>query len=176
MNHELCIGLLIGWLARGCQMPQNERMAMIYFTPELYERFNSLDDEIANQANDEWDQNLEKYANFQEDWKSQLSKNVREFQNLILHDAEVLEWKSVGENVILIACQENGNVYEIIYLDAKLKTIKHENKVFSWEQCLWLYDELSFGDKAEYIHNILLSNGKELHIEFEDIEVRLLVG
>lgn len=63
---------------------------MKFFTPNLIKRLSSSDEAVARVAHDEWENALERYDS---DWKSielELPESIREFNNLLVHDAVVL--------------------------------------------------------------------------------------
>lgn len=65
---------------------------MRFFTPDLYLRFNSSDDEIADLANDDWEKALGAYEAQLSRIQDKLSEQPRKLAELSLHDYELLGW------------------------------------------------------------------------------------
>jgi hypothetical protein len=63
---------------------------MRYFTRKLYQEFNSPDDEIADRADEEWEEAIRKYHKHLESILGWMPANVIKLSQLNLHDAEVL--------------------------------------------------------------------------------------
>ena len=62
---------------------------MQYFTPSLIERLSSSDDAAAKAARDEWEEALARYERYLQSIEAALPEHIREFNNLLLHDAVV---------------------------------------------------------------------------------------
>jgi hypothetical protein len=62
---------------------------MKYFTPELIARLASSDDAVVNAAEAEWDRRQQAYEEEIQRIEPELPEHVREFNNLLLHDARV---------------------------------------------------------------------------------------
>src|SRR5438046_1740046 len=63
---------------------------MRFFTPELYARFNSSDDDVADRANEAWEKALQEYQRHLDAIRDQMPSQVRTVADLNLHDAELL--------------------------------------------------------------------------------------
>src|SRR5579884_3214898 len=63
---------------------------MRFFTPDLYERFNSPDDGEADRAQEEWEKALQAYRRHLDEFRDRMPSSVRKLAELCLHDAEVL--------------------------------------------------------------------------------------
>ena len=69
---------------------------MQFFTPELYLRFNSQDDEVADRADAEWEDAIRSYRARQDDIRQLLPSDVRKLSELRMHDAEWVRTKSTA--------------------------------------------------------------------------------
>jgi hypothetical protein len=65
---------------------------MKYFTRELHERYGSEDDAVAAAADAEWEAVLDRYESYLQSIQSELPEHIRQFNQLLLHDAVV--WSS----------------------------------------------------------------------------------
>jgi hypothetical protein len=63
---------------------------MRYFTRQLYQQFNSADDEEADHADQEWEAAIERYRQHREGLRDRMPANVAKLADLNLHDAEIL--------------------------------------------------------------------------------------
>ena len=70
---------------------------MRFFTPELYVRFNSSDEDQANAADAAWEAALQGYQKHLDGIRERLPSQVRKLSALNLHDAEVLAFEEVAE-------------------------------------------------------------------------------
>jgi hypothetical protein len=64
---------------------------MLFFTPELYRRFNSQDDEIALAADAEWEAAIVRYRQHLASLYEKMPSQVMEVSKLCLHDGEMLQ-------------------------------------------------------------------------------------
>src|SRR5437667_11946449 len=63
---------------------------MRFFTPELYARFNSSDDDVADRANEAWEKALQEYQRHLDAIRDQMPSQVRTVAGLNYHDAELI--------------------------------------------------------------------------------------
>lgn len=63
---------------------------MKYFTPLLFQQFNSPDDAVANRADAAWDEAELAYKHHLETFRDRLPSQVRALSEVCLHDAEIL--------------------------------------------------------------------------------------
>jgi hypothetical protein len=75
---------------------------MKFFTRELYERCQSDDDAVLDAAEEEWESALQVYEQHLEAIVPQLPAHLREFQELLLHDAVVQSIAREGDRLFLI--------------------------------------------------------------------------
>lgn len=163
---------------------------MKYFKKELWLAFNS-DGDYQN-AHEEWMKNLNEYAKQLESLENKLSKkNFNFFTNESLHDGKIISiniidalaerikqrkpYKNI-HNPLTIEIQvinyEENKVYFLKY--ASIRKMKFD---FPSESPLfwnvgsgledWGYDELTMIDEEYFKHEILLSSGSGMLIEFK---------
>lgn len=136
---------------------------MKYFTPELLDRFRSDDVEISNQADKEWDLKEKEYV--QEIKNLKLSHKLMKYN---FHDFMVLHiFNEETYNIVL----EKGKEFFILmyHLTKPPNIIKHKIESGKSNPLEWQYDE--FGENAYYTHNILLTSGIEIELEFDKVKV-----
>jgi hypothetical protein len=171
---------------------------MRFFTPELYVRFNSSDDDEADNANIEWEKAIEQYERHLAKFRDRLPAHVRKLTELSLHDAEVL---ARGEKIqagtqqmpldspapfvfpmwtalAVVTVRNEETVRSLIYsLWDHIRTHEFKGKwPFSKEREHWLYDELDVVTSPQeplfrgaFLHRVLLSTGTILEIPFTSV-------
>jgi hypothetical protein len=72
---------------------------MKFFTRDLYLRFNSPDDTIANQADDDAEAALSAYRQYLRSVRDRLPREVQKLTNICLHDADLLAFDERFESV-----------------------------------------------------------------------------
>jgi uncharacterized protein HemX len=70
---------------------------MRFLTPDLYVRFNSSDDEVADQANQAWEEASARYRKHLESVEDSMPSHVRKLSQLNLHDAELMACDQAGD-------------------------------------------------------------------------------
>ena len=73
---------------RQTDMPSKHRM--LFFTPELYLRYNSQDDKLALAADAEWESAIVRYHHHLATVREKMPPQVDELSRLCLHDGEIL--------------------------------------------------------------------------------------
>src|SRR4051794_25545771 len=63
---------------------------MRFFTPTLYQQFNSPDDEEADRADEAWEEAIRAYQEHLSEVRVRMPSQVRKLADLCLHDAELL--------------------------------------------------------------------------------------
>jgi hypothetical protein len=173
---------------------------MRFFTPDLYVRFNSQDDTVADRANDEWEQAIEHYERHLATFKDRMPSQIRKLTELSLHDAEVLArveeiqpsespmfldipipfavplWTALA----IVSVKDDRKIRSLIYcLWDRIRTHSFEEGwAFSKEREHWLYDELDAVSMQRgpflygaFLHRILLSTGIVLEIPFTSVVI-----
>ena len=160
----------------------NEQV-MRFFTPELYIRFNSPDDAVANQADEDWETALKKYSDHLDKLRPWMPHEVKRLANLYLHDAEVLDFRIDGQTRSPFQChqaefslKQNGESIDLEYfLSGEVHVFDFgSERPFSKEFPLWLYEEIDVDSKADgmFLHRILLSDGRVIVIPFTWVRIR----
>jgi hypothetical protein len=153
---------------------------MKYFTPELIEQLNSPERAIANAADAEWDRRLEEYEAHLQRLAPKLPEHLREFNQLLLHDARVREIARSGEQFLMILRKDIPpcNLVILTYLLLEDPSVDREALPPAGRSPVmdFLYDEFDLehveGQQA-YRQSILFSNGWEIRLRFRDVRVIL---
>jgi hypothetical protein len=150
---------------------------MKYFTPELLARYGSSDDRVANAAQAEWEAATEKYQKHLRSIQRQLPKRLRGFlRRYYLHDAAV-RFVGVADQVLHLTLQLDAPPRDTVFLRYRLvsdiKMVSHALSGHDAAQPLsWLYDEVDIASEGVFPvieQRILLSNGVELTVQFQDL-------
>jgi hypothetical protein len=163
---------------------------MRFFTPERYLRLGNLDNQdafLAAQA--EWERAIEKYQSHLTTIRSALPLAMRRLlDSVYLHDARVLDMWQEGTRKLTITLHPESAPDRLVVL---CYSLAHPVKVRKGalptnarsEPVNWLYDEVELGrstggngrprkgSKPQFVHNILLSNGWELRVQFVGVKV-----
>jgi hypothetical protein len=149
---------------------------MKYFTPELMDRLDSPDHAVARAADAEWDRRLEEYEQRLREIEPGLPEHVREFNNLLLHDARVLGIAREGDRLLIVARKDipprdlvllTYDLVEEPFIDREALPAAERSPVMDY-----LYNEFDLvrqGDATHYTESILFSNGWELRLRFRDV-------
>ena len=78
-----------GAVRKGNVITQAE--AMLFFTPELYLRYNSQDDKMALAADAEWELAIVRYHQYLATVREKMPSAVDELSRLCLHDGDILQ-------------------------------------------------------------------------------------
>jgi hypothetical protein len=156
-------------------------MTMKFFTPELFVRLNSDNDDEIDQAEADWEAARKKYQKHFKRIEAKLPRPLVKLCNAVpLHDAVVerprhLAW-TVYENDdrgehswTILSVRQPDAAYDLVYLDpvepSQLNRLV-DSPVFTEENVIWLYDEVSY-QRGICMHEILFSNGVVLTIRFK---------
>jgi hypothetical protein len=169
---------------------------MKYFTPQLYQQFNSFNVDEAEHADEEWDKREVAYKERLNDIKTRMPLQIIKLSQLCLHDAEVLVRTEQFEvidgtshiiepfgfpfplwtAVATIFVQLGDELVSLIYcLADRVKTTPApEGWRFSNEQEQWLYDEVDveMNKRELFVHRILFSTGIVLEIRFVSVVIQ----
>jgi hypothetical protein len=153
---------------------------MKYFTPELLALLGSNDNAVINAAEAEWDRRLEAYEEELRGIEPELPEHVREFNDLLLHDARVYSLARQGDHLIMVLRKDipPRDLVIITYTLASEPVIDPEalppetrSEVMDFD-----YDEFGIvrgGGQVLYTQSILFSNGWEVSLRFHDVRVVL---
>ncbi len=162
---------------------------MRFFTPELYLKFGSADDALADQADQQWEAATVAYRKHVDTFRDIMPPAVAVFEKMCFHDAQLLAgpqmpdgtlrsrvpssntWPAIT-NVCLSHRDEVWVLTYVIYDD-----IRQQQAPPDWpnatSQPLWLYDEFDLADRDRnmFVHRILLGDGRLLEIPFLSVIV-----
>lgn len=156
---------------------------MKFFTADLYIRYNSPDDDIADQAEAEWEREVEEYNKHLTTLP--LRENIKKLSTRCFHDALLLDQSTYAVYPALtrysitphtnILLQDAQDITLLSYVSADVFILDPDPK---WNQesrpsgvKLWLYDEidLSEDEPGKFMHRILWSDGTVFTIRFLDV-------
>jgi hypothetical protein len=157
---------------------------MKFFTRELYLRYNGPDK--TDRADAEWEAAVTAYHTHLGRFSATMNDRVRKFaEDLCLHDAELL---ALHEDVVtlptlppmqtpvaILSLRAIGRTFNLSYLlwgELVLSTA-----AVAWpsspRRVQWLYDEIDRepSQPHRFYHHVMLSDGRELSIPFDDVIV-----
>jgi hypothetical protein len=169
---------------------------MLFFTPDLYRRYNSQDDEIALAADAEWEAAIVRYHQHLAKLRERMPTQVIELSTLCLHDGEILH-KQEQQQPLSGGCFEDwpgpsrlwpfwcGLATLAVRLDNELVILLYflcdhmteqpaaKDWPFSKKREHWLYDEVHWqgSDRGTFAHLILLSSGVVVTIPFGTVSI-----
>ena len=164
---------------------------MLFFTPDLYLRYNSQDDETALAADAEWEDAIVRYHQHLAMLREKMPSQVIELSGICLHDGEILHRQQQQDPLTIAGLDDStgpprlwplwyGLATLAVRLDNELVTLFYilidhiteqpaaRDWPFSKQREHWLYDEVHWkgGDRGSFVHLILLSSGAVLTIPF----------
>jgi len=165
---------------------------MEYFTPELYQQFNSFDVDEAERADDAWDRAEVAYKERLASIRKYMPSQVVSLSELCLHDALVASRGEQAEPVgafrffdgphplpilwsavAIVSVTVGEEVISLIYSLSDHTTTRDapEGWRFSKLQEQWLYDEVDMIDdhRGPFVHRILFSTGVTLKVPFVSV-------
>ena len=162
---------------------------MRFFTPELYVRFNSSDDEVADLANDEWEIAIESYQKHLDQIRDRLPSHVRNVSELCLRDAEVLTFQKeiqvpaalfdasrsgpAWSVMAMLGLKQGDAIWTLLYFlaDRVREYPAPADWPFAKQKKHWLYDEIDLapGFPHVYLHRVLYSDGSVAEIPFGSV-------
>jgi hypothetical protein len=166
---------------------------MRFFTPELYIRFNSQDDEEADRADEAWEEAIQEYRRHLDGLRDRMSSPVKKLAELSLHDAELLACDELSGpfpfrprfepfpfepfpywlGLAIVSVKQDRNIVSLIYtLSDHITRYPPRNAwPFSKARMHWLYDELDLiaGRRETFVHRVLFSNGEVIEIPFVSV-------
>ncbi|MGI8980203.1 MAG: hypothetical protein ACR2FY_13340 [Pirellulaceae bacterium] len=148
---------------------------MKYFTPALYQRFNSNNLDIADAADTAWDNAQEKYQQRLAAIRKRLPAALTELaEQVCLHDAEVLNLLS-GDKEAFLWVRKRNLLYVLRYQNLRGVQVSSplHARCFSANLVRWLYDEVDVSGRL-FVHRILLSSGSTMLLTFGDFQMSQL--
>ncbi len=167
--------------------PQTEKPSepfMKFFTPDRFIKFNSLDDEEADRADEDWETALRDYRKHLDGLRDQMPAPVKELAKLDLHDAELLAVERKAETwgffplhieLAILSLKQGDEVRSLIYFlwDQVRQSRSKASWPFSKQHKHWLYDEVdtSPSHRGAFLHRVLLSDGTVMEIPFVSVQI-----
>jgi hypothetical protein len=154
---------------------------MKYFTKDLLERYGSEDDAVANAADAEWEEAIDRYEAYLQTIRPDMPESLRQLEDgFCFHDARVLSMGRRDETFV-ISLQLDMPPNELVTISYTLAgepVINREPFADGKDTPLpwWLYEEIEqvgTGDRKHFVHSILFSNGWETRLPFRDVQVSL---
>lgn len=152
---------------------------MKYFTPELYLLGQADDEETAVAADRLWEEANARYEQRLAEISQDLPENVRAFNELLLHDAQVVSLSRRGEQFVMVLHKDipPRDLVTITYTLVGEPVVNQ--KALPGERgpvMEFLYDELDAieeGGQEIFTHSMLFSNGWEVQLRFRDLQFAL---
>ena len=147
---------------------------MRYFTPELHVQLQNPRDQ---EACDEWDRRMEQYEAELNRRMPQFSDSVKYYLNNVrLHDALLLSMGLAGATLTITCAQDppDTRLATLTYTLAEPPQFLREvaEPAFWSVQPEFMYDEVGLDEASgAFTHDILLGNGWELRLKFQDLEI-----
>jgi hypothetical protein len=154
---------------------------MKYFTPELYVRSQSSDDDVLDQVDQLWQLAGESYAAYLDTVRAEFPAGLQQLDNrFYLHDAEVRGMARRGASFIITVQIDTPPqslvtlIFDLVEEPSILKAVFPAEWCSSARVTEWLYDEWEMvpGISPTWAISILLSNGWEVRLRFRDVEIQ----
>src|ERR1043166_6542734 len=153
---------------------------MKYFSRELTERYGSTDDAVARAADAEWEAALERYQSYLASIENELPQHIRDFNNLLLHDAVVWSIARHANSLTMVLRKDipPRDVVVLTYtltadpvIEKEALPTDHRGDVMDFQ-----YDEFELVQqnvRPTYQQSIMFGNGWEMTLQFADVRVTL---
>jgi hypothetical protein len=151
---------------------------MRYFTRDLYRRCRSTEEAVLNAACEEWEQANEAYERHLAATVPGLPPHLREFSDLLLHDAKVQLIARQGDQLILVL-QKDVPPRDLVILSYALAgepvVEPFADAPADWSRpTTFQFDELDVERASEetiYSQSIVFGNGWLIRLRFRDVRV-----
>jgi hypothetical protein len=151
---------------------------MKFFTKKLFERRQSEDDVVLEASEGDWECALEAYDRHLQALAGRLPAPIRQFQELLLHDALVLSIGRQGNRLIMILRQDipPRDLIIVSYdLEGEPALEKFAPNARDWSRPTdFNFDEFDVIDqngRTLYLQEIVFGNGWLLRLLFRDMNV-----
>jgi hypothetical protein len=156
---------------------------MKYFTPDRYSRLATLNDKRAFlAAHEEWERAIADYQAHRQRIRHLLPGALRRLvESVALHDARVVDMYQARRVLTFVLQPESLPSCRIVLAYSLVEPPVIRKDVIPQElrsePVEWLYDEISVarasrnGAQRSFFHDVLLSNGWELHLHFRSVRV-----
>jgi hypothetical protein len=150
---------------------------MKYFTRDLYRRCRSTDEAVLNAACEEWEQTNEAYERHLAAIAPEFPPPIREFADLLLHDAKVQSIARQGNQLILVLHKDIPPRDLVILnyeLDGEPVVEPFADAPADWSRpTTFQFDELDIEDKEGFkicSQSIVFANGWLMRLRFRDVQ------
>lgn len=151
---------------------------MKFFTRDLYRRCRSTDEAVLNAACEDWEQANEAYERHLAAIEPELPPHMREFTELLLHDAKVQSIARQGNRLILVLHKDIPPCDLVILnyeLDGEPVVEPFADAPDDWNRpTTFQFDELDVEDKEGikiYSQSIVFDNGWLMRLRYNDVRV-----
>jgi hypothetical protein len=153
---------------------------MKHFTPDLIERYGSLDSSVADAADAEWEAALARYDGYLQSITPKLPQHVQQFNRLLLHDAIVWSIARQDHKLIMVMRMDAPPRDTVILgytlvndpvINKEVLSREHRTAVMAYQ-----YDEFELieeNGRQVYAQSIIFANGWEMSLRFSDVQVTL---
>jgi hypothetical protein len=150
---------------------------MKYFTPDLIQRGDSLDDDVADAAEEEWEQALVRYGRRWRKVRAALPKTVRQFHDedrVCLQSAQLLSMGRQGDALVMVLEPEPPAQTVVILtftLDGEpvidpQALPGREGRTF----VTWMHEEWDLDRQSRFCFEVLFTNGWSVKLRFRDFQ------
>jgi hypothetical protein len=152
---------------------------MKFFTPDLLQRGDSLEDDVADAASEEWERALGRYRRRWRAIRSALPKAAQRFhdERICLHDAQVLS-VARDEDRLLILLEPEPPARTTVVLTFLLDgdpVIDPEALPDRGARTFvtWMYEEWDVDRQKRCTFEVLLTNGWSIKLRFRDFQYQI---
>ena len=158
-----------------------------FFTRELYVKFNSLNEQEADEADVEWERAVRDYRAHLASLAKRLPTDVEQLSTLCLHDAELIDAEELfltrlsDSAVVGVKLREDDDLWRAYFILYSLfEEVREVAPPPKWPYpdapFQWMYDEVdvSEGRRKRFIHRIMLSDGRVVVVPFTHVNIRML--
>jgi hypothetical protein len=168
---------------------------MRFFTPELYVRFNSADEEEADRANEAWETAIQDYERHLDGLRDRMPSQIKKLTELCLHDSELLALNEEMEPLMpfpfepflferfgpipfwsalaVTSLKQDDKILTLFYVlwDRIREHSRPQDWPFSGLRKHWLYDEVDVATDSRrgFLHRVLFSDGSVIEIPFVSV-------
>jgi Protein of unknown function (DUF4085) len=153
---------------------------MKYLTRELMERYGSENDAVVAAADAEWEAVLERYERYLQSIDGDLPEHIRQFNQLLLHDAVVWSIARQGNTLILVMHKDIPPSDIVILTCTLTQEPAIDKEAFPSESrgsiMDFQYDEFELirqDGRTSFAQSIVFGNGWQISLRFSDVQVTL---
>lgn len=158
-----------------------------FFTRDLYMRFNSIDEQEANEADEAWETAIREYQAHLASLAKRMPADVERLASLCLHDAELIHQDDLfltrlsDSGSAGVQVREKDDLWQVYLISYSLfEDVREAAPPANWPYpnppIQWMYDEVdvSEGRRKRFIHRIMLSDGRVVVVPFTHVDVQVL--